>query len=111
ITLHAADLKIEAAAAEVGGREVKARPSLQRADETVTLRFARPLPAGEVLLRLRFTAALNQHLRGFYSAQSDSRRYAFTQCEAADARRVLPCFDEPSFKARLRIAATAANGH
>ena len=111
ITLHAADLKIEAAAAEVGGREVKARASLQRADETVTLRFARPLPAGEVILRLRFAAALNQHLRGFYAAQSDGSRYAFTQCEAADARRVLPCFDEPSFKARFRVAVTLANGH
>src|SRR5262249_55680666 len=111
ITLHAADLKIEAAAAEVGGRKGKAGASLQRADETVTLRFARPLPAGEVVLRLRFAAPLNQHLRGFYSAQADGRRYAFTQCEAADARRVLPCFDEPSFKARFRVAVTLPNGH
>src|SRR2546426_4659789 len=111
VTLHAADLKVERAAAEVGGREVPARTSLQRADETVTLRFARPLPAGEAILRLRFAGALNQHLRGFYAAQADGRRYAFTQCEAADARRVLPCFDEPAFKARFQVAVTIASGH
>src|SRR5881628_3433396 len=43
--------------------------------------------------------------------QADGRRYAFTQCEAADARRVLPCFDEPSFKARFRVAVTLASDH
>jgi len=111
VTLHAADLKIERAAAEVGGREVPARTSLQRADETVTLRFARPLPAGEAIVRLRFAGALNQHLRGFYAAQAGGRRFAFTQCEAADARRVLPCFDEPAFKARFQVAVTIASEH
>src|SRR2546427_10139320 len=111
VTLHAADLKIERAAAEVGSREVPVRTSLQRADEPVTRRFARPLPAGEAILRLRFAGALNQHLRGFYAAQADGRRYAFTQCEAADARRVLPCFDEPAFKARFQVAVTIASGH
>src|SRR5205809_3921720 len=111
VTLHAADLKIERSAAEVGGREVPARASLQRADETVTLRFARPLPAGEAIVRLRFAGALNQHLRGFYAAQAGGRRFAFTQCEAADARRVLPCFDEPAFKARFQVAVTIASEH
>ncbi len=110
ITLHAADLKITRAAARVGDAEVPARPRLERGDETVTLRFVRPLPAGEATLVLAFAGALNQHLRGFYAASAGGQRYAFTQCEAADARRVLPCFDEPSFKARFRVAVTAEAG-
>ena len=110
VTLHAADLRIERAAAYVPGGTIAARAHLQPADETVTLRFARPLPAGEATLVVAFAGALNQHLRGLYAASADGRRYAFTQCEAADARRVLPCFDEPSFKARFRVAVTVRDG-
>jgi puromycin-sensitive aminopeptidase len=110
VTLHAADLKIEHASARVGREEVAARASLSRPDETVTLRLAQRLPAGEATLVLRWSAKLNEHLRGFYSVTADDRRYAFTQCEAADARRILPCFDEPSFKARFRVSVTARDG-
>src|SRR5262252_8093839 len=63
IVLHAAELAVERASAEVGGTEVKARASVDRAAETVTLRFARPLPAGEAILKLTFNGRLNQHLR------------------------------------------------
>src|SRR6478736_1847562 len=59
IVLHAADLAVGRA----GGEELAARPRLDRDDETVTLRFARPLPAGEVVLELAWTAKLNEHLR------------------------------------------------
>ena len=111
VALHAADLKIGEAVAEIGGNVVAARAALRRADEVVILRFAQRLPAGQATLRLRFAGALNEHLRGFYSARADGRRYAFTQCEAADARRILPCFDEPSFKARFRLAVTVAEGN
>ena len=110
IRLHAADMKITSASARAGGEEVRVRVRLERGDETATLRFARRLPAGEVTLVLAWAAPLNHHLRGFYAASADGKRYAFTQCEAADARRVLPCFDEPSFKARFRVAVTARTG-
>jgi puromycin-sensitive aminopeptidase len=110
VVLHAADMAIEHAAAEVDGAVVPLRARLDRRDETVTLRAARPLPAGPVALRLRFAGALNAHLRGLYAASSGGARYAFTQCEAADARRILPCFDEPAFKARFHVTVTAAAG-
>ncbi|HZP42412.1 MAG TPA: M1 family metallopeptidase [Candidatus Binatia bacterium] len=110
IVLHAAELAIDHAAARVELREVPARVSLHRADETVRLRFARPLPAGDATLVLGFRGALNQHLRGLYGVTAEGRKYAFTQCEAADARRILPCFDEPSFKARFRVAVTVREG-
>jgi len=111
IVLHAADLAIERAVARAANQaEFPARTSVQRADETITLRFARPLPAGDGVLVLRFTGRLNPHLRGLYAASADGRRYAFSQCEAADARRILPCFDEPAFKARFRVAVTVRDG-
>jgi puromycin-sensitive aminopeptidase len=110
IVLHAADLAVGRAVARADGEELPARTRVERDDETVTLRFARPLPAGEVVIELAWTAKLNEHLRGFYAAESTGRRYAFSQCEAADARRILPCFDEPAFKARFRVAVTVADG-
>jgi puromycin-sensitive aminopeptidase len=110
IVLHAAELSVKRATALVGDEEVRARPSLDAHDETVTLTFPRALPAGEVTLSLAWTGKLNKHLRGLYAASSGEQRYAFTQCEAADARRILPCFDEPAFKARFRVAVSARAG-
>ena len=53
-------------------------------------------------MRIAYRGAFSPGLRGLYRAGS----IAVTQFEAADARRVFPCFDEPAFKAvwRLRVA-------
>src|SRR5256712_3700112 len=110
IVLHAAELKVERAAARLGGDEVPARLGADAADQTVTLRFPRALPAGEARLVLRFAGRLNEHVRGLYAASADGHRYAFSQCEADDARRIFPCFDEPAFKARFRLAVTVPRG-
>src|SRR5882724_11573299 len=106
----AAELKVERATAHADGVETTARVRADADAQTVTLRFPRPLPAGDARLRLRFSGRLNQHLRGLYAASADGRRYAFSQCEAADARRIFPCFDEPAFKARFRLAVTVPDG-
>ncbi len=111
IVLHAADMRVERAVALVGGEERPARAKLDAKEQRLTLRFARPLPPGDATLVLRFAAKLNEHLRGFYAVTSGGRRYAFTQCEAADARRIFPCFDEPEFKARFRVTVTVARDH
>ena len=103
VVLHAAELTIEAARVEQGGETVAARVAVQKSDDTITLTPARPLAAGEAVLHLRFRGALSRHLRGFYAARSGEHRYAFTQCETADCRRILPCFDEPRFKAAWRV--------
>jgi puromycin-sensitive aminopeptidase len=110
VVLHAADLRIERAEVQVAGATVRARPAVDKRDETVTLRVPRALPKGEATLALAWSGRLNQHLRGLYAAAADGRRYAFTQCEAADARRILPCFDEPAFKARFRVSVLAREG-
>src|SRR5262249_23938852 len=110
IVLHAADMAIEHAVAEVDGAVVPLRARLDRRDETVTVRAGKPLPAGPLALRLRFAGALNAHLRGLYAASSGNARYAFTQAGPADARRTPPCCDEPAFKARFHVTVTASAG-
>ncbi len=109
ITLHAAELAVERAALSLDGTSRPVRVTRRPADETITLALPKKI-SGRATLDLSFRGDLGKHLRGFYAAAADGRRYAFTQLEAADARRMLPCFDEPSFKARYRIAVTARDG-
>jgi puromycin-sensitive aminopeptidase len=109
ITLHAADLAVETAAIETGGSTLPARIRPRRADEAVMLVCPRRVE-GRAALVLSFSGRLGTHLRGFYAATSEGRPYAFTQLEAADARRMFPCFDEPSFKARHRLSVAARTG-
>src|SRR5690606_35680048 len=83
-----------------------ARVALDAAREVATLVLPRPVGPGEVTLRIAFAGRLRDDLRGLYAARSGDRPYAFTQLEAADARRFFPCFDEPAMKARFSIAVT-----
>jgi puromycin-sensitive aminopeptidase len=102
ISVHAVGLEVTAAAADVGGRAIEATAAADAESETVTLTFAEDLPAGEARVRVVYRGAFSPGLRGLYRAGS----IAVTQFEAADARRLFPCFDEPAFKAiwRLRVA-------
>ena len=102
ITVHAVGLEVLDARAEVGQRTIAAKTTADAESETVTLTFPEALPAGEVHVRIGYRGAFSPGLRGLYRAGS----VAVTQFEAADARRLFPCFDEPAFKAvwRLRVA-------
>src|SRR4051794_26740471 len=96
IVLHAGGLTIERARARPSTR---ATASADAESETVTLQFASELPAGTHLLDIAWSGKFSPGLRGLYRAGP----VAVTQFEAADARRVFPCFDEPAFKARWAI--------
>src|SRR5438445_1600320 len=109
ITLHAADLQITSATITTNGAGEAVRVKRRPADEAITIVLRRQV-AGQAFLELSYRGRLGEHLRGLYAASADGRRYAFTQLEAADARRMLPCFDEPSFKARFRLSVTARSG-
>jgi puromycin-sensitive aminopeptidase len=63
---------------------------------------------GEHHLRISYRGVLNDKLRGFYrSTFTDEHGHehviATTQMEATDARRALPCWDEPDFKAAFGV--------
>ena len=99
ITLHCVDLDIK-----TGGDIAAVR--YDEESQTATLRLAKPWPAGSHDLGLRWTGAIAEKLRGLYRSTRPGERYAATQFEAADARRVFPCFDEPEFKARFTVELT-----
>ncbi len=111
LELHAVDLQLGAARIESGGRSLRARVEPVPEHEAVRIVAAEPVPAGNAVLELSFRGKLRGDLRGLYFARSGKRRYAFSQLEAADARRFFPCFDEPSFKARFAIEVVTSGKH
>jgi puromycin-sensitive aminopeptidase len=106
VHLHAVGLEISSARAEVNGRALEGHATADAESETATLIFPEPLPAGPATLRLAYRGAFSPGLRGLYRAGG----LAVTQFEAADARRVFPCFDEPAFKAVWDVTLTGVPG-
>jgi puromycin-sensitive aminopeptidase len=108
IVLNALELEIDSVAAERSGRSIKATAELEPERERAHLKFAESLEPGEWILRISFRGILNDKLHGFYrseykDADGKTHRVATTQFESTDARRALPCWDEPELKARFKI--------
>jgi puromycin-sensitive aminopeptidase len=85
-------------------------------DELAIITFPRQILPGEYKLSTSFDGQLNDKLRGFYrSTYKDSSKVehvlATTQMEPADARRVFPSFDQPSFKATFKISLLVDQAH
>jgi len=99
VVLHALALEISRAELRRGAEVHAAAPSLLPTSETVVLAFDREVGPGEAVLAVEWTGRFSEGLRGLYLAGE----VAATQFEAADARRVFPCFDEPAFKARWAL--------
>lgn len=64
-------------------------------------------PGQNYELRFEYTGKLNSDMYGFYRSsyveKNVTKWAATTQMQATHARRVLPCFDEPAFKATFDV--------
>jgi aminopeptidase N len=105
IVLNAAEIRFGRASVTAGGRTQTATVTTDAAKEQASLSVAAPLPAGSARIRVSYTGILNDQLRGLYLSVANNRRYAVTQLEATDARRMFPSFDEPVYKATFSLKA------
>ncbi len=110
VWLNARRLDVQSATATVAGTVEDAVVSVV-SDDVIALRFVRPLAAGEVTLTLAWRGTMDSKGGvGLFRQKEGEHWYAITQLEPMDARRVLPCFDEPDRKAvwRLTLVVPAA---
>jgi puromycin-sensitive aminopeptidase len=110
VTLHAVDLAIQTV--RVWSARHKDHPTpvirMDPESETATFTFAQELPVGRLILEIDYTGTLNDKMAGFYrskytDAAGQEKHLATTQFEATDARRALPCWDEPACKATFDV--------
>ena len=106
VVLNALEIKISKAA--IDGKPVAASAiKLDEKEQTLTL--PAELAAGRHQLDLEFTGKINQQGQGLYFARYQEQGTGAkkimlgTQFEATDARRLFPCWDEPSFRARFQL--------
>ncbi|MGJ9419429.1 M1 family metallopeptidase [Massilia sp. CMS3.1] len=108
IVLNAANLKIERAA--LSGRGLAERslaPVLDEKQETLAFELGAPLAPGRYTLALTFSGQINREGRGLfqvgYKAGGLEKKLIATTMEPSDARRMLPTWDEPAFRARFKL--------
>jgi puromycin-sensitive aminopeptidase len=107
ITLHSKDLDISDVFLKIGKDKFTAKVSYDDLLETATFSFQKKIIPGKYKLYIIFRGILSSNMRGFYKSHyvvdGKTKTMATTQFEATDARRCIPCFDEPVHKAVFHV--------
>ena len=116
VVLNAIELQIASAVItdKQGGTAKATDVIFDQNRERVSIILPSQLEVGNHTLHLKFSGYLNDQLRGFYrsrylDAEGAEHFMATTQFEATDARRAIPCWDEPSVKAIFEITLVVPN--
>jgi len=110
ITLNAADLRFSrvTAAPAAGGAGQEATVAVDADAQTATFTFAQPVAPGMVHLAMDYTGVIGTQAVGLFSldypgASGKQERALYTQFENSDARRMIPSWDEPAYKASFAL--------
>ncbi|MDE2488156.1 MAG: M1 family metallopeptidase, partial [Alphaproteobacteria bacterium] len=110
--------RIELNAADIAFRQVSLsgvaqapRISLDKARQTADFDFGRTLAPGHYTLSIAYSGRIYQQPSGLFALDYDTpqgkRRALYTQFENSDARRFVPCWDEPGVKSVFSISVVA----
>ena len=112
LVLNAAEMTISSArlTPAKGGAPLTGRVSLDPKAETATFTFPRTLTTGAYRLDLVYSGKIHTQANGLFALdyknqEGKDARSLFTQFEASDARRFVPSWDEPDYKATWDLTA------
>jgi aminopeptidase N len=111
LVLNAAEMTISSARLQPAkGAALIGRITLDPKAETATISFPRTLSTGSYRLNLVYSGKIHTQANGLFALdyknkEGKSARSLFTQFEAADARRFVPSWDEPDYKATWDLTA------
>ena len=83
--------------------------------ERATFTLATEVDPGDYRIDIGYHGIINAQLNGLYHSVYEDEEgvehpIATSQCQATDARRVIPCWDEPDFKATFRTTMIVPEG-
>ncbi|HET6432560.1 M1 family metallopeptidase [Dyella sp.] len=117
ITLNAADLAFSKATLTPTKLKMMIPAPTVSVDakaQTATFTFDHPIPAGQYRLALTYTGKIGTQANGIFALDYDTKagkkRALYTQFENSDARRFIPSWDEPNYKATFTLTATVPTG-
>ncbi|MFY9349618.1 MAG: M1 family metallopeptidase [Sphingobium sp.] len=116
LVLNAADLSFgDVTLTPANGKPIKGTAKVDAEAQTVTLDFGKPLAPGTYSLAIAYAGIINSQANGLFALdytnnEGQAKRALFTQFEAPDARRFVPSWDEPSYKATFDLSAVIPTG-
>ncbi len=116
IVLNSAELDLKSVMLAGDSRQIEvAAISYDTEYERTVLTLDKTLHPGNYTLSVTYTGIINDQLRGLYRSvfkdeAGNEHIIATSQCQASDARRVFPCWDEPDFKATFQTTMVVADG-
>merc|ERR1711953_1573379 len=111
VKMNCADIEIQNA--KVQGQDAKHEFDVEQ--EEVSLIVENEIPVGPASITIEYTGTHNDKMKGFYRTkhvnEDGSSFYSLvTQFESTDARRALPCWDEPACKATFDVKLNVPGG-
>jgi aminopeptidase N len=92
------------------GKLAPTRVDVDDKAQTASFVFAKPLARGKYRLETDYTGKIGTQANGLfaidYTNDAGKQRALFTQFENSDARRFIPSWDEPAYKATFDLEAT-----
>jgi len=117
ITLNALDLDFGTVALQPlpgGAPLAPAKIDVDSRTQTASFVFDRPIATGNYRLEIAYRGKIGEHAVGFFALDYDSpagrKRALYTQFENSDARRFMPSWDEPAYKATFTLETTLPAG-